>query len=836
MSLTMTESTKTLKIKVKKILVTDLCEEYLIPYIKCRQTVIKDKKTGENKKVFAKGTVPEKFADWDYAKCEEWNKNIKFQPTHVNILLAKAEQADKFCVIDFDDKDDLEPYLDLFGNDWVSKSSQRQLPHLWRLRKENDYSKCTTKIPINGVKTGIDIKYYNIIERIDSKIEYSNGDYPPLFDFEEFHPKPISEKPQPKVVGEASQQYNIIKNNYVGSRFIKHLQNIDHTQYTNNYADWLKIGFAIKRIFYNDEQPDLWFEILMSYSRLSQNHQSEDTDSWEKMFEGDSKCGIPTLLEYSNKSNDERFIEIENEYYLLKREDANDERSALLNEGYKLLMESVKEFDVIQEPKLKLLNCYVKDDYDACKHVKRLYGDRIVRCSDTWYVNMPGTTYWEQGESFVKQLIMTSNFVKRLLDRPVPYGANTTGCNNIYKALCSSPILFPVNDTFIDEINIKTKGKLFFKDKYWDFIEKAWFPITDVIPLTFIKRNAPTFNFTDDDIDDFTKNVLNMFANDTDRNLFLQATARGLGGFIEDKKFYVMKGLRNSGKGVLQEQCMASFGDLCCTYDVPMSKSNNKGDASDRRWVLAVNAHIKRIGFTNETANIAGKVDLTIDGNELKKVICSGGDIFKARNHYKGEIDVRNNVTTFMFMNDVPKSNPADALENMILFDMPFKFVEKSMKDDDIMYRESDSKIKEKIKTNTKWADIFLYLITKAFKTTQIEFSDMNENNQAETAFVTKEANSSNPIKLFNDAFEKDPNGWVSTDDIKKALSKAKLNDVKFGLFLKDRGFQSKRGKEVVLKDSFGCDMKDENGVLKKIKPTGYAGLSKKTKEEICDD
>jgi D-3-phosphoglycerate dehydrogenase len=37
--------------------------------------------------------------------------------------------------------------------------------------------------------------------------------------------------------------------------------------------------------------------------------------------------------------------------------------------------------------------------------------------------------------------------------------------------------------------------------------------------------------------------------------------------------------------------------------------------------VLAVNAHIKRIGFTNETANIAGKVDLTIDGNELKKVI-----------------------------------------------------------------------------------------------------------------------------------------------------------------------------------------------------------------------
>jgi hypothetical protein len=56
-----------------------------------------------------------------------------------------------------------------------------------------------------------------------------------------------------------------------------------------------------------------------------------------------------------------------------------------------------------------------------------------------------------------------------------------------------------------------------------------------------------------------------------------------------------------------------------------------------------------------------------------------------------------------------------------------------------------------------------------------------------------------NPIKLFNDAFIRDESGWVSTEDIKKALIKAKLNDVKLSQFLKDRGFVQKRGSLILI-------------------------------------
>ena len=425
-----------------------------------------------------------------------------------------------------------------------------------------------------------------------------------------------------------------------------------------------------------------------------------------------------------------------------------------------------------------------------------------------------------------------SGFVKMGLDKTTPYGSNATGCNNIFKALCAAHELFPVNENFIDEINRKTKGRLYFQDKYWDFIKKQWYPISDVIPLAFIKRNAPTFNFTQDDIADFKAKVLNMFATSKDQDLYLHAMARALAGYTEDKKFYVMKGMRNSGKGVLQEQCYSSFPEFCCIYDAPMSKTNNKGDASDRRWVLAINAHLKRVAFTNETSDIAGKVDLTLDGNELKKVICSGGDSFMARGHFKDEILVKNNTTSFMSLNDIPRAKPADALENMILFDMPFKFVDKEQVADDIMYREADYNLKSRIQTDEKWRDIFLYLLFEAFQTTPVKMSQMNEINQAEALEVRKEADANNYIKVFNAAFIKDEVGWVSTDDLRKVLPKNKLSDVKFGFFMKDRGFIAKRGNEVAALDEYGNEIKNENGKVKMIRLHGYTGLSFKKIEE----
>jgi hypothetical protein len=468
----------------------------------------------------------------------------------------------------------------------------------------------------------------------------------------------------------------------------------------------------------------------------------------------------------------------------------------------------------------------VEDDLDACIKLKKLYGDRIVRGVDAWYVNMPDTKHWEQGDEFVKNLIMLANIRKSAITSTLPYGSNANGCNAIFKTLCSAHHLYPLNKEFIDQINLATKDKLYFEDKYWDFKLRDWFDIDDVIPLVYIKRPAPDFaDITAEDIADFINSVMNMFANAVDRNLYLRAIARGLSGNISDKVWFILKGMRDCGKGVLQEQCNASFREYIAIFDPPMMKSHSSGDASDRRWVLTSQAHIKRISFSNEAKNIIGKADLVMDGDEIKKVICSGGDEFSARGHYKDEVFIRNNTTAFMSMNKIPSCNPPDAMNTMILFDMPFKFVEPSLVSEDIMYRKGDPTIKDQIKKNARWADVFLMLIFQNYTEEPIVVRDMNEISKEERASVTAAFNATNPIALFNATFVKDPNGWVCSADIKHALAPAGLNDTNFGRFLTARGFIFKRGKSVNTKDEFG-NVIMVDGLPKKKCPQGYKGLA----------
>tara|TARA_R110000868_G_scaffold330021_1_gene590939 strand:+ start:6953 stop:9325 length:2373 start_codon:yes stop_codon:yes gene_type:complete len=479
----------------------------------------------------------------------------------------------------------------------------------------------------------------------------------------------------------------------------------------------------------------------------------------------------------------------------------------------------------------------VEDDLDACIKLKKLYGDRIVRAIDSWYVNMPETKCYEQGEEFVKNLIMIANVRKSAATGgTTPYGTNATGCNNIFKMLCSAHTLYPVNKEFINEVNVATKDKLFFEDKYWDFKLRQWFDIDEVIPLVYIKRPAPDFtDITQEEIADFISKVLNVFANAEDRNLYLRAIARGLSGNTSDKVWYIIKGMRDCGKSLLQDMGNATFKEYISVFEAPMMRSNNSGDASERRWVLTSQAHIKRIAFSNETKDIVGKAELVMDGNEIKKVIASGGDGFSARCLFKDEVFISNNTTAFMSMNKIPSCNPPDAMNTMILFDMPYKFVEESLVDDDIMYRKADPTIKDQIKKNTRWADIFLHLIFQNYTDMPVVASDMNEISKAECGVVIKASNATNPIALFNSAFKKDDEGWVSSADIKRILAPAKLSDVKFSSFLKTRGFVQKRGTLIDAVDEFGNPV-TINGKVKKVSPQGYSGLSFKEIVDECSE
>tara|TARA_R110000868_G_scaffold123870_1_gene327758 strand:+ start:332 stop:2557 length:2226 start_codon:yes stop_codon:yes gene_type:complete len=300
-------------------------------------------KTGEEKKCPI--GIPAGWQKWSYEECMDHNENVAFQPTHISILLRDSP----FMVIDFDSKEDIPTYGHLFSDDWKSKSSARALPHLWRKKKDNDFSTCTTAIKINNMKTHIDLKYFNIFERIDSKIEYYTDDVP-FFDFETYHPNAKTEKCKPTETKPPSNNYNLIMGDYATKRFMNHLQNCKE-EFIENYSDWFKIGRAIKSIFGGIEETSscLWFEILICWSRLSKKHSDDDYDEWETLFKGDSKCGIPTILKYSQDSNMLRYEAIEKEYYDARRTEADVERDLIRQEGFKRLFETITVFDKQQE-------------------------------------------------------------------------------------------------------------------------------------------------------------------------------------------------------------------------------------------------------------------------------------------------------------------------------------------------------------------------------------------------------------------------------------------------------------------------------------------------------
>ena len=106
-----------------------------------------------------------------------------------------------------------------------------------------------------------------------------------------------------------------------------------------------------------------------------------------------------------------------------------------------------------------------------------------------------------------------------------------------------------------------------------------------------------------------------------------------------------------------------------------MMKTNNKQDASERRWVITLLCHIKRLAFANEVKTING-LDPVLDGGDIKKVYASGGDDIVVRGHFGNEMIVKNNCTSFFSLNGNPTTSPLDALNNCIAYEMPYKFVD----------------------------------------------------------------------------------------------------------------------------------------------------------------
>jgi hypothetical protein len=312
--------TKSAKVVKTEISISDLCDEERIPYL---YTLVRLNSKGKKQP-----TLPQGYQKYTYEQAMAWNEE-KGKIVSYNKMCILLRES-KYMVVDFDDGLNLDARFAKYGgNNYVSKSSSKGLPHLWRVKDADDWSKNATKI--DGEE--LDFIYSFIFERRDAKMTCydATGDQMPLFDYKTHHPKPIDKSALSKSPVSVERTPPVFTEETRAHlyRLTSHLNN-HAPEDIASYTDWFSNGNAIKSSF----PADKWFEILKGYSSLSSsvehNPNYVDYDVWETMFDKEPKCGIPTILAYSKKNNESEYERIETEY-------RTEERKKLLEEGKKKL-------------------------------------------------------------------------------------------------------------------------------------------------------------------------------------------------------------------------------------------------------------------------------------------------------------------------------------------------------------------------------------------------------------------------------------------------------------------------------------------------------------------
>lgn len=155
---------------------------------------------------------------------------------------------------------------------------------------------------------------------------------------------------------------------------------------------------------------------------------------------------------------------------------------------------------------------------------------------------------------------------------------------------------------------------------------------------------------------------------------FLNRLSRSIAGFITDKKWCVLLGFRNSGKGVIIEMLKEAFGNdyIKNMNSGNLSIKNSSGDTAKlQSWMCDL--EFARIVYSNEVSVEKGK----LDGNTIK-LIASGGDAVTARRNHENERTFKTQYTYFLCCNDLPDIVPSDANQTRELFDFPWQFKSKN--------------------------------------------------------------------------------------------------------------------------------------------------------------
>jgi hypothetical protein len=248
----------------------------------------------------------------------------------------------------------------------------------------------------------------------------------------------------------------------------------------------------------------------------------------------------------------------------------------------------------------------------------------------------------------------------------------------------------------------------------------------------------------------------------------LAVLSRGLFGHVEDKRWLMMLGLRNSGKGVLIAALLAAFGSgyVRDTNSGNLMVKDSRGDSAKiLSWMAAV-IHC-RLAYSNEVS-AAGSSE-TVDGNAVKKM-ASGGDAYTYRTNYTDEVT---RVPSFIYVlacNERPDIKPNDAYQTCSIYEFQNEFLEEAkfrQAGNNKRARLADTNTKTLLCNDPEYRAAIIWLIIEAYCDKPVR----SEVVEVETKDILELDGSMNIQQVVDAAFEFDESyGFMSHADIKSIV------------------------------------------------------------------
>lgn len=384
------------------------------------------------------------------------------------------------------------------------------------------------------------------------------------------------------------------------------------------------------------------------------------------------------------------------------------------------------ELDITKMPdKLVVMD----GDDEASNIVVLALEGQVLRCDDCIFVKHDGV--WTDNVSLVDDFLLRKVCdmdIKAMVEtkdgfKETNYSVDVKNARNIVRLARTK---FPSRPNFVRDLVLGSQFKLAFQNGYWQFTED---PNAETgIYGRFVRggsfdtgvRIETMFPMrVQEDIDFVMAHMIDPPLDNTmagTKDLFLLSLARALAGHM-DKVTNIWVGGRDSSKSCIMQFVRNALGKYA--GNIPSGvfaiRGGSMNDAyRDGAWIFDV--EMARVGAISESTQNS-TTETIFSGDTLKKFqSCKEG--MQARKIRQNQREAYSLVTGFMLLNDIPRFEPADAIEKCHIYAFPNRFVSKEDKDNNPFketYKVANPNVEDWVK-EPKYHAALLWILFEAYR------------------------------------------------------------------------------------------------------------------------